>query len=106
MSIKSIADPDYGWHISVGKYIFENGLIPKNDIFSWYGISERLEFISHEWLSDVIMYLLGNIGNIILLGIMVTIFYIFLVKFIRIDKKFNMFNIFKFIWLILFIVFS
>lgn len=101
MSIKSIADPDYGWHISVGKYIFENGLIPKNDIFSWYGISERLEFISHEWLSDVIMYLLGNIGNIILLGIMVTIFYIFLVKFIRIDKKFNMFNIFKFIWLIL-----
>lgn len=101
MSIKSIADPDYGWHISVGRYIFENRIIPKNDIFSWYGISEDLEFISHECLSDLLMYLLGSIGNITLLSIMVTIFYIFLVKFLRIEKKFNLFNVIKFIWLIL-----
>lgn len=101
LSFKNIIDPDYGWHISVGKYILENKIIPKNDIFSWYGISNNLEFISHEWLSDVIMYLLGNLGIIILLSVFSVIFYIFLVKLLKLNKKFNISNIIKAIWLLL-----
>lgn len=104
ISIKTVVDPDYGWHISVGKYILENGAVPKTDIFSWYGKTNNLEFTSHEWLSDIIMYLLGNIGIIILLSVMVLIFYIFLVRFLKFDKKFSISNIIKMLWIILCII--
>lgn len=101
ISIKSITDPDYGWHISVGKYIFSNSIIPKTDIFSWYGEVNNLNFISHEWLSDLIMYLVGPIGMIAILSIFVTIFYLFLVKFLKVSKVFNLSNLIKILWLFL-----
>ena len=104
ISIKSITDPDYGWHISVGKYIFSNGLIPKTDIFSWYGEANNLNFISHEWLSDLIMYLVGPIGMIVILSIFVTIFYLFLVKFLKVSKVFNLSNLIKILWLFLCVI--
>ncbi len=101
LSFKNIIDPDYGWHISVGRYILENKMVPKSDIFSWYGKINNLEFISHEWLSDVFMYLLGDFGIIMLLSISCVIFYIFIVKFLKFSKHFNVSSIIKVIWLLL-----
>lgn len=48
---------DYYWHIKAGEYIVTNLKIPYYDIFSWYGISNHLYWMSHEWLSEVILYL-------------------------------------------------
>lgn len=88
-SVKPIFDPDYGWHISVGRYIFENHIIPECDIFSWYGKLNNLEFTSHEWLSDLIMYIIGDVGNIILLSIFILLFYFIIIKLLKMDKKIN-----------------
>ncbi|AAK78964.1 hypothetical protein BJV85_003019 [Clostridium acetobutylicum] len=49
------------WHIKVGEYIIKNRVIPREDIFSWYGIENKLKWISHEWLFGVIAYLVYKI---------------------------------------------
>ena len=48
---------DYYWHIKLGEYIINNKTVPTTDIFSWYGIANNLLWVSHEWLSGVILYL-------------------------------------------------
>ncbi len=48
---------DYYWHVKLGEYIIKNKTVPTMDIFSWYGIINNLPWISHEWLSGVILYL-------------------------------------------------
>ena len=50
-------DPDYGWHVTMGKYISEKG-IPKTDPFSY--TMSSYPFIDHEWLTNVIMYRLDQ----------------------------------------------
>ena len=65
---------DYWWHIKTGEYIVNNGNVPTSDIFSWYGISNNLEWISHEWLSEVLLYLpymlFGQSGGYIIASIL------------------------------------
>lgn len=56
---------DFWWHVKVGEWICENGRIPTNDIFSWYGIEKELPWTAHEWLADVIYYwILNNCGEV------------------------------------------
>ncbi|MDD3225473.1 MAG: hypothetical protein PHX70_12390 [Clostridium sp.] len=49
------------WHIKVGEYIIKNLSIPYTDIFSWYGKSMHLAWISHEWLFGIIAYIVYSI---------------------------------------------
>lgn len=49
---------DFWWHVKVGEWICENGQIPMQDIFSWYGMEKQLPWTAHEWLADVIYYLI------------------------------------------------
>lgn len=49
---------DFWWHVKVGEWICENGRVPTSDIFSWYGIEKQLPWTAHEWLADVIYYLI------------------------------------------------
>lgn len=51
---------DFWWHIKVGEWIVEERKIPTHDIFSWYGIAHNFEWIAHEWLSEVVFYLIYN----------------------------------------------
>lgn len=57
---------DFWWHIKVGEYIVENGSVPRTDIFSWYGMAVGIEWTAHEWLAEVLFFLLfkgfGSIG--------------------------------------------
>ncbi len=46
---------DYWWHLKTGNYILSTHTIPKTALFSWYGLSNNLPWISHEWLSEVII---------------------------------------------------
>ena len=47
---------DYFWHVKAGEYMVTNLKIPYHDIFSWYGINNNLYWMSHEWLSEVVIY--------------------------------------------------
>lgn len=51
-----IWDTDYFWHLKVGEWMFDNHKIPVQDIFGWYGTEFKLDWFSHEWLSEVIIY--------------------------------------------------
>ncbi|WP_257675502.1 hypothetical protein [Clostridium felsineum] len=79
------------WHIKVGEYIIKNRIIPHRDIFSWYGIQNKLEWISHEWLFGIIAYLIYKIKGfasvIIFLVIINLITCIILYKFALIRNK-------------------
>lgn len=56
-----ISGNDFWWHIKVGEWIIDNKRIPTTDIFSWYGIANKIPWTAHEWLSDVIYYCIYNI---------------------------------------------
>lgn len=53
-----ISGNDFWWHIKVGEWICENRAVPHKDIFSWYGMSHDFEWTAHEWLSEIIYWLL------------------------------------------------
>ncbi|MDH3754573.1 MAG: hypothetical protein OEU32_11940 [Acidimicrobiia bacterium] len=53
-SVRTTIDPDLFWHIRTGEWILDNG-IPKGDVFS-FTVPGR-EWITHEWLSQVIAQL-------------------------------------------------
>jgi hypothetical protein len=89
---KSIQENDYFWHIKAGEYIVNNKVVPMTDIFSWYGISHNLQWYAHEWLSEVIYYLVyvvfGNVGNIVVVSVVTT----FLLGFLFIKNKANLYK--------------
>lgn len=57
---------DTWWHVKVGEYIIQNRHVPDRDIFSWLRHEMDLPWTAHEWLSDVIFYLVhaaaGTVG--------------------------------------------
>lgn len=65
-----ISGNDFWWHVKVGEWITNNKVVPKSDIFSWYGKEVGLKWISHEWLADVFFYKIfhffGDVGIFIL----------------------------------------
>lgn len=52
---------DYWWHTKAGEYMVLNKAIPYTDVFSWYGIENSLYWHSHEWLTEVVLYLTDTI---------------------------------------------
>ena len=73
-ALQPITDPDFWWHLKTGQYIVQHHGIPHADVFS----STRLgsEWITHEWLSEVVMYgvfrVAGFAGLIVFFAILVT----------------------------------
>ena len=55
-----ISGNDFWWHVKVGEYVLDNGAVPTTDIFSWYGTELSIEWTAHEWLADVVYYLIHN----------------------------------------------
>lgn len=49
---------DFWWHIKIGEWIVKNKAVPTTDIFSWYGVANNFEWTAHEWLADIIFYLI------------------------------------------------
>lgn len=71
--LKQLGDPDMFWHIQTGEYVLKNLSVPHSDIFTYYGIENNLYWTAHEWLSDVIFYLIYSIGGYKLLRLFPTI---------------------------------
>ncbi len=54
-------DSDVMWHYKSGEFIIRNMHIPHTDIFSW---QSGLNWMAHEWLYDVLLYLLYSQAGI------------------------------------------
>jgi len=57
-----LGDGDTGYHIRAGEYILNTLSVPKADIFSF--ITPTMPWTAHEWLSEVVMALLHQIGGL------------------------------------------
>lgn len=56
-SIKAGSNPDDAyWHVKVGEWILEHRQVPTSGIFSYTAADQQ--WVSHEWLSAVFLYLL------------------------------------------------
>jgi hypothetical protein len=51
---RPISNGDLGWHLSLGRYISENGSIPNTEIFTH--TAKGAPMVAHEWLSQLAMY--------------------------------------------------
>jgi hypothetical protein len=75
MPIRTIEDPDLWWHLKTGQYILDTKSIPRTDIYSFTNPSK--EWVTHEWLSEVIMYgiykALGWTGLFLIFSLLVAI---------------------------------
>lgn len=78
-------DPDLGWHLKYGEYLFENHQILRDNTFS----SEMpdYKFVNHSWLSDLIVFLFYNFGGFfgiaLLSSIVLTLTFFFFSKALK-----------------------
>ena len=54
-------DPDFYWHLKTGEYIVAQGLLPQADVFSHTNLGRP--WVLHEWLFQVLIYLLHVAGG-------------------------------------------
>lgn len=60
MAVVETLDPDMWWHLRTGEYILAQGL-PYEDVFSF--TVPDYAWITHEWLSQVFMWVVYDIGQ-------------------------------------------
>ena len=61
---QGISGNDFWWHVKAGEYICKNHVVPTEDIFSWVRFETEIPWVAHEWMSEVILYLLYHFGGI------------------------------------------
>jgi hypothetical protein len=73
-SAQPITDPDFWWHLKTGEQILSTWSIPHTDIYS--NIRFGAEWITHEWLSEVFIYLTYRLlhfgGLIVVFSVVIT----------------------------------
>jgi len=72
-------DPDLWWHLKTGERILGHG-VPKVDPFS-YSMSGNL-WVAHEWLSEVILFLIFKAGGLPALMISFAVFGVIIFGFV------------------------
>lgn len=65
------SDGSTGWHLATGFHILEKHVIPHEDIMSYTFAGK--EWVAYEWLSDLIMAALVQMGGLNLLAVAITI---------------------------------
>jgi len=56
-------DPGVGWHLETGRIIWETGRIPRSDPFLESPFSSPRPWVSDQWLSDLLLYVLYKHGS-------------------------------------------
>ena len=69
MTLRPIADPDFWWHLRTGQLIVQTQSIPHIDPFSF--TKTGAPWITHEWLSELFIYKLFQLGGY---GLLIFIF--------------------------------
>jgi hypothetical protein len=67
MTLRPIADPDFWWHLKTGQLIVQAHAIPHADPFSFTKLNGV--WITHEWLSELLIFGLFRLGGFSLLVI-------------------------------------
>ncbi len=67
----SYLDPDFGWHLRFGQIIWQTLSLPHDQIFIWPLAGKT--WVDHEWLANVLLYILWAIGGYILVTIVFAI---------------------------------
>jgi hypothetical protein len=83
MTLRPIADPDFWWHLQTGQFIVQTHSIPHADPFSYTKAGGP--WITHEWLSELLIYGIFRLGGY---GLLIFIFSIiitgaFLIVYLR-----------------------
>ena len=100
MSFEPITDNDWFWHYVIGNFINNNKVIPNQELFSWFKTNN---WISHEWLTELIMYKLTPMGCVIIMLAIFLLLYIVMAKNLRV--KLNKLFDYKLLYLLLMTVF-
>ncbi len=89
--LRPLEDPDFWWHIKTGELILQNQQIPHFDTYSF--TASGSPWIAHEWLSELVLFLLYNAGGIILTTLVFSalILAAFWLSFFRIEDKRNLY---------------
>jgi len=67
LAVQHTVDPDMWWHLRTGELIVSSG-IPRQDVFSYTASAN--EWVAHEWLSQVVMWLTYRAGGLVALMIL------------------------------------
>ncbi len=100
MAFEPITDNDWFWHYVVGSVIDKTHQIPNHELFGWF---KDYAWTAHEWLTELIMYKLGPLGDIILMLIIFLVLYILMAKMLKV--KLNKIFDFKLLYLLMMTVF-
>ncbi len=69
--VGAVQDPDFWWHIRIGRWMLENGRLPANDIFT-FTVPGHV-WTDHEYLTEILMWLVysktGAVGIGIVFGL-------------------------------------
>jgi len=76
------ADPDFGWHYKYGEYLFQNGKILRENIFSYTNTDYK--WANSYWISELIMYMsyrfLGNVTSSLILSFTLSLIFLLIIK--------------------------
>jgi hypothetical protein len=83
--VGAVQDPDFWWHIRIGRWMVENGRLPSNDIFT-YTVPTHV-WTDHEYMTEVLMWLIysrfGALGIGIFFGLITYAGFYFLYRQVR-----------------------
>ena len=99
-AFEPITDNDWFWHYVIGDWVNSNHIIPKNELFSWFG---NYPWTSHEWLTELIMYKITPLGCIIIMLVIFFFLYFIMAKMLKV--KLNKIFDFKLLYLLIMTVF-
>ena len=66
-AVQPVTDPDFWWHLTTGNWMLTQHAVPHQDLFTYTVSGHR--WITHEWLSEVLMALLFAAGHLPLLSL-------------------------------------
>jgi len=66
-AIQPVTDPDFWWHLTTGNWILGHHAVPHQDLYTFTVHDHR--WITHEWLSEVLMSALYAIGRLPLVSL-------------------------------------
>jgi len=68
VALRPPIDPDMGWHLKDGEYLIDHNFkVAKRDIFSY--TMPDFPLVMHEWVTDIIMYLVYDTAGLFALSI-------------------------------------
>jgi hypothetical protein len=88
-AIQPVTDPDFWWHLPTGNWILSHHAVPHQDLYTFTVSGHR--WITHEWLSEVIVAVLYAVGRLPLVSLVLGAVTAagFLLVYLSIDRRVN-----------------